>query len=183
MFCTKCLPTMAKIKMRKFCGAMTYRCAGCQMAMIEQEAFVPRQDTYLVCAACKKVVKVRRARACKWCFDVVACSDECWAKIAADHLKTCECVGSDVCEMLGIAECDVGTAIPEGCDAVGAKSRGGGGGSGMGRSKYSTGHWHRHPNISPQKARFILHEGKIRGHPLTGRQQRLFGFLSSRKHY
>jgi len=172
---------MSGIKMRKYCGTMTYRCAGCQMAMVQQDAFIPVKDTHLVCAACKKVVKVRRAHACRWCFDVVACSPKCWTKIAADHMKVCQYVGSDVCEMLGIDEKEIGTVIPEGCDAVGAKSRGGS--DGMGRSKYSTGHWHRHPKISPQKARFILHEGKVRGHPLSSRQQRLFGFLASRKHY
>jgi hypothetical protein len=80
------------------------------------------------------------------------------------------------------------TMLLVGCEDdadVGTKSRSSSSSSskrgGSGRSKTSSNHWHRHPNISPQKARLILHHGAVKGHALTDKQRRLFGFMASKQ--
>lgn len=39
----------------------------------------------------------------------------------------------------------------------------------------------KHMDMSPEKARTILHDGSIRGHPLTSKQRGLFGSIAGKK--
>jgi hypothetical protein len=40
----------------------------------------------------------------------------------------------------------------------------------------------RHHDISAAKAREILHDGTVHGHPLTDKQRRFFGFIAGGGH-
>jgi len=42
-------------------------------------------------------------------------------------------------------------------------------------------HMTRRVSLSPAKARTILHDGAVRGHPLTPKQQRFFGAMATAK--
>lgn len=38
----------------------------------------------------------------------------------------------------------------------------------------------KHMDMSPEKARTILHDGSVRGHPLSPKQRGLFGSIASK---
>lgn len=39
----------------------------------------------------------------------------------------------------------------------------------------------KHMDMSPEKARTILHDKEVRGHPLSEKQRRLFGSIAGKK--
>lgn len=107
----------------------------------------------LICAGCKARIKTREAFFCDRCYEIAVCSESCWEKVASAH-----------------ASCCVSNCGEEEDAAVGAAK---------GSSRQSSAH--RHPAVSQQKARQILHDKSVRGHPLTPKQVRLFGYLASQK--
>jgi hypothetical protein len=172
-----------------------YICESCTVKLpsllgITRAVLLPLTEPFNTCAICKtsfgNTVKARTWRrcrrltcdgcgtksaiamggiACRWCYDAFACSEKCW-------LQRVWPVHRAVCAGHVTTPCYEHVDDSDACGARAAHSHA------SGRSSHTYSHWHRHPDISPQKARMILHDGSVRGHALTPKQQRLFGYMA-----
>jgi hypothetical protein len=130
------------------------KCAACGAPLGDETGEVYMLvENKVTCVACKKLTHADKAVMCPRCLAVGACSLECWLVAEKAHMDFCS------------REPDIGSEFAEedGGDGVGAPRAGGAG-----------------PRISPAKARQMLHDKEVRGHPLTPRQVRYFGYLASK---
>lgn len=160
------------------------------------------------CAQCSKVIPLSKCFACEWCLDRYACSPTCWAAVSIKHAPRCHGRGIFVARELGLQPTydydgkkidviittpatnipipvEIGTECGEGDSDVGSRHGSRGGGLKGARIHVAKGSRsrsptrHTHPkNITGTKARKILKDKTIRGHPITERQRRLFGWIA-----
>jgi hypothetical protein len=122
------------------------------------------------CVWCGNTMKAHELYMCYHCMDHPVCSAGCWKKFRLSGLH--HCVGKS--GSVGAAICDE-TPVGDEC-CVGGKH-----GGGSYHEKMSEGEYHRGSNkvrVSPEKAKMILRDKTIRGHPITPRQQRYFGWIA-----
>jgi hypothetical protein len=209
--CSKCVPGLEREhKWRHIVGPLSFHCSGCKADFVDDDAYIAKDD-WMTCAYCKKKCRFKRAYMCEWCFEVGACSPECWSKIAPAHMGACEFIGSDFCETLrielGDEDVDSAEAASSSAELASSSARSSATsssasvsccreadvGADVGKKYSRPGHRYAYSKrarkihtrgygtvkISPEKARRILHDKTAKGHPLTEKQRKFFGYLAS----
>jgi len=119
--------------------------------------------TTVKCDNCGKTTHVADSYACYDCMDVVGCTVECLEEYNASGKHSCCLRHVDCC----VGDLLVGVEYNDDvCDALVGTVKSGGGGR------------HTHPRMSQAKAKTILRDGSVRGHPLTEKQRHLFGWIA-----
>jgi hypothetical protein len=161
LYCNSCQGLWGALShWRKLTDRVRFQCRCCKKSFdTEEEAWLIGEK--LTCGACKRKVSYSKAWMCPGCYEVGGCCEACWDKIAGAHSCSGACIG--------LAE-----GGEEESTDVGARR-----GPPPSRTKQAQATRRTKPAMTPTKARFMLHEGVVRGHSITERQRKYFGHVAS----